>query len=297
MTPGTPPAELHIDDRLVRGLLRQQHPDLAGAPLMRIDVGWDNVVYRLGDDHGVRLPRRQAAVALIENEQKWLPLLAERLPVAVPQPVRVGRPNDDYPWPWSITRWLAGAPADLAPPGAAQASRLAAFLRALHRPGPPDAPRNPVRGVPLQQRVVAGRDRLDRLHALADVAARITPAVRRRWETALAAPPATEAVWLHGDLHARNVLVTDGAICGVIDWGDMTTGDPATDLAVVWSLFDDRRARARCLDEYGATSEMRARAAGWAVLFGSMLLETGRIDHPRHLTMGEAIMRRVDEDG
>jgi len=290
---GSPAAEHDIDAALVRELVRRQHPDLAGERVVMLDAGWDNAMYRLGDDLAVRLPRRQRAVPLIEHEQAWLPALAESLPLPVPAPLRVGRPSDIYPWPWSIVAWLPGSTADVAAPSSNQAPVLADFLRVLHRPAPPEAPRNPVRGVPLQRRADDIAHRIARLRDTTDI---MTPAVLGLWDAALAAPPASESRWLHGDLHARNVLVDGDAIGAVIDWGDLTAGDVATDLAAVWSLFAESGARAACLARYRASTAQVARARGWAVLFGTVLLDTGRVDHAAHAAMGAAILRRLDEE-
>jgi len=125
----------------------------------------------------------------------------------------------------------------------------------------------------------------------------ITKPVRRTWETALRAPNARSSKWLHGDLHARNALVENGAITGIIDWGDITSGDVATDLAAIWMLFSEQTARQKALSEYADITEATLqRAKGWAVLFGVALLDTGLIDHPRHARMGEQILRRVTAD-
>jgi len=113
----------------------------------------------------------------------------------------------------------------------------------------------------------------------------------------LDAPVDVEAKWLHGDLHARNVLVKNGAIAGIIDWGDMTSGDIATDLASIWMLFGDQHTRHQVIAEYANISDATLqRAKGWAVLFGVLLLDTGLVDHPRHAVMGERSLRRVSED-
>lgn len=291
---GTPATEHEIDDELVRALLRAQHPDLADAEIRLIDHGWDNAMYRLGEDYVVRLPRRRVAVPLIEHEQKWLPELARRLPIRIPAPMRVGRPGNGYPWPWSILPWLPGQTADLDFPTLHQAKRLAEFLRALHQPAAADAPKNDLRGVPLADRAPKVIDRFDRMSAIPGI---ITPELRRVWQQALEARVANKSCWLHGDLHARNVLVDNGVITGIIDWGDVTAGDAATDLACVWSLFPEPAARAECLEHYEPSAALLARAKGWAVFFGAVLLDSGRVDHPRHAAMGEAILRRVHEDG
>lgn len=291
---GTPPAEVHIDAALVRGLLDDQHPDLADLSLDAIDAGWDNQMFRLGDRLAMRLPRRALAAALVIHEQDWLPDLAPRLPIHTPAPVRVGAPGRGYPWRWSVLPWFEGTPACDAPPEDDQVERMANFLTALHREAPANAPINPVRGEPLARRAGDVEARLERL---SDATEMITPAVVRAWRAGLAAPASTAPKWIHGDLHARNILVREGAISAIIDWGDMTSGDVATDLGVAWHLFEEAPARAAFFARYGATADQMARAMAWAVRIGALLLETGLADHPAHAAMGEAVLRRVSADG
>lgn len=286
----TPAADIAIDERLVRALLAAQHPDLAGLSLTPLGEGWDNAMFRLGDDLVVRLPRRAAAAELVVHEQTWLPALAPALTLPAPVPVRVGGPHGDYPWAWSVIPWIAGEAADLAPPHASEAPRLADFLRALHQPAPANAPVNTVRGVPLAARQQSVETRLASLRAKC---AAITPGVEAAWRSALAAAVSTEARWLHGDLHPRNVLTRDGALAAVIDWGDITSGDVATDLAAFWMLFDDASARDAALVRYGADAATVARARGWAALFGAVLLDTGLADNPRHAAIGAATLARL----
>jgi len=146
-----PTAEVTIDPSIVRALLQEQQADLADLPLIEVGEGWDNKLFRLGNDLSVRVPRRAASAALIEHEQRWLPQLSSRLPLPVPVPLRVGRPGCGFPWPWSVVPWFPGESALLAEPqdSAATAVTLGRFLRALHQPAPKDAPHNPWRGVPL----------------------------------------------------------------------------------------------------------------------------------------------------
>lgn len=160
ITHGKPAAEVEIDERAAHALLLDQHPDLAGLPLRHVDSGWDNVMFRLGDELALRFPRRKIAAALIEHEQTWLPAVARSLPLPVPVPLRVGQPGRGYPWRWSILPWLTGTTADQCAPRSDQAAMFGKFLASLHRPAPPDAPRNPYRGVPLRNRMdelMAGR--------------------------------------------------------------------------------------------------------------------------------------------
>jgi aminoglycoside phosphotransferase (APT) family kinase protein len=260
-----PAAEVAIDEALIRRLLRAQHPDLADRPLRIVASGWDNVLARLGDDLVVRLPRRALAAALVAHEQRWLAELAPRLPLPIPVPVRVGVAGDGFPWPWSVCPWFEGADAAgaaFADPDAT-ATGLADFVVALHRPAPADAPANPFRGVPLPARDHLVRGYLDLLGTAVD-----QDAVRRRWADACALPPyAGPPVWLHGDLHPANLVVRDGVLAAVVDFGDVTAGDPATDLAVAWMLFDPP-ARVRFRSAAAVDDATWRRAAGNALAHG-----------------------------
>jgi aminoglycoside phosphotransferase (APT) family kinase protein len=290
---GTPAAEIAVDERLVRKLLASQYPHYSNHPLSFCGEGWDNFTFRLGDDLAIRLPRRKVAVSLLLNEQRCLGLIAPSLPLPVPAPLAIGEPGSGFPWRWSIIPWIEGAPVDQAPLDPDQGPVLAAFLRALHRQSPADAPTNPARGVRLEARRERFDECLDRLRASSDF---ITPAIGRAWLEALAAPVRQTPVWLHGDMHAQNVLSKDGKIAGVIDWGDMCGGDPAVDLGCIWTLLGDRSAREATLRAYAPEDALLARSHGWAVLFGATLYENGRVDNPRHAAIGETTLRRLAED-
>jgi aminoglycoside phosphotransferase (APT) family kinase protein len=296
---GTPPSEIPIDINLVQQLLTEQFPNLCNLPIQEVDAGWDNSMFRLGENLAVRLPRRQLGVELIGHEQTWLPQLAPQLPLSVPTPLYVGQPNQSYPWRWSIVPWLLGQPADLSEPDLTQIVPFISFLQALHIAAPIDAPVNPYRGVPLVQRAAAVEERMARLETQTEL---ITP-IKTSWQRSLMAPIDRPSTWIHGDLHARNVLVETGKISGIIDWGDMTSGDIATDLAAIWMLFDDPTARQFALETYGVLSGSNLseatihRSIGWAILFGVVLLDTGLVDNPRHAAMGERTLQRVAVDG
>ncbi len=291
---GTPSAEFQIDSSLVSGLLADQHPDLSHLPLWSVDAGWDNAMFRLGDNLAVRLPRRGVAAKLIRIEQAWLPRLAVHLTMAVPAPVRFGKPAKGYPCHWSIAPWLKGVTADQHAPELSQASRVGAFLRSLHIPAPSDAPANPMRGVPLHHRAASGEARMSRLATKTRL---ITPRLIEIWLAALASGIDVPATWIHGDLHPRNILVEEGIITGIIDWGDLTSGDCATDLASIYMLFAEPDAHQAAFAAYGSVSRATInRAKGWAVLFGVMLLETGFTDCPVHALLGRRILERLGDD-
>ncbi|GAA2361448.1 aminoglycoside phosphotransferase family protein [Dactylosporangium salmoneum] len=259
-----------ISADLIAALLREQHPDLAGLPLTLGARGWDNQLWRLGDELAVRLPwATQDADELLLKEHALLPATAARLPLPIPVPQRLGRPSERFPRPWIVTTWVAGEPADRAPAtrGAEAADTLAAFLAALHQPAPDDAPagRNR-RGGPLAD-VGEGFGRL--LKEAADLGLVSDPdAVREVWDDALAAPAwSGPALWLHADLHPANLLTRDGDFCGVVDFGDMCAGDPACDLAAGWLLLPDG-AIDRFHQAYSAAADAATlrRARGWALI-------------------------------
>jgi len=291
--PKLPPAEVEIDADLVRRLLEAQHPDLAGRPLMRVGEGWDNTMFRLGEDLVVRLPRREVAANLVRNEQRTLPTLAPRLPIPIPTPVREGRPSEFYRWSWSVIPWFEGKEAVSSPSLDADAERFVDFLRALHVPAPADAPENPVRGVPLAQRREAIETWFAALRPKTNV---VTAAIEAAWNDAVAAPISETDVWLHGDLHGRNVLVRDGRFAAIIDWGDVTSGDDACDLASIWMLFEDPAVRANALDRYGADEPLRRRALGSAIGFAAVLLAHGRQGDPLLARIGANTFRRLEAD-
>lgn len=284
----TPAADIDVDDDLVRALLRLQHPDLAGRSLRLVASGWDNVIYRLGDDLVVRVPRRAVAANLIDNENTWLPVLGPTIRATIPVPLRTGTPSGLFPWPWSITRWIDGRLASDTPfdEHDSLAADLASFVRDLHQPAPVNAPLNPVRGVPLATRsdAVAGRLETGHVPRAAEVAA--------AWESALAtAPWAGPPLWLHGDLHPANILTRDGGLAAVIDFGDLTAGDPATDLATAWLTFDPP-GRATFVDALAYDDATWARARGWALVMGTALLANSA-DSPAMNRIGQHVITQV----
>ncbi len=265
-----PAAEIALDEERVRGLLRSQAPQYAHLPLRRVgDHGWDNALYRLGDDLAVRLPRRAVAAPLLAHELHWLPRLAPRLPLPVPEPVVAGVPANGYPWHWAVVRWVAGHP--VGTEAVDDIDPLLRFLRAMHQPAPPDAPVNPYRGVALAQRDVRLRQGCA---ALAELGWQTTP-ILRAWDEALAADPYRgPPLWLHGDLHTANVLALRRRIAGVIDFGDLTAGDPACDFLIAWMLGPQHHAPLRrAAERFGAATWQRAR--GWALAWAVAVLGAG----------------------
>ncbi len=286
-----PAADFDITLDVVRAVIEEQHPDLGALELREFDEGWDNVLYRLGPDLVVRLPRREVSVELLLNEQRWLAELAPLLPLPIPAPLRLGRPSAHWNHPWSIVPWIEGTVAEVCADldEASCASSLGRFLRALHHEAPGDAPRNPFRGGALQGRLDAFTQRCKMIEHLVD----LRPA-QRAFDQALSAP-AFEGPprWLHGDLHPGNVVVARGTLVGVVDFGDLCAGDPATDLAGGWMLFGPTHLEAY-FDAYGAVGEpLRHRALGWAAMFGVFFVSIGITGRDSYERIGRHTLERV----
>lgn len=289
-----PAAEVDVSPELVRQLLAAQQPDLAHLPVEVIAHGWDNVICRVGDDLVARMPRRELAARILRHEQRWLPVLAPRLPLPIPAPARVGRPGPGYPWPWSIVPFLPGQVAARTPPDDLRdaAVTLGRFLAALHTPAAPDAPVNTFRGIPLADR---GGNLVQNLSA---VGGRVDhEAVMRVWDTAVAAPVwAGPPLWLHGDLHPANILVHRGRLSGVIDFGDITSGDPATDLSIAWMLLpaEHHGAFLTAYTAGGSTADdgCWARGRGWALALALVFLAFSA-DNPLLAGIGQRTIAAV----
>lgn len=281
------PDEVEVRVELVREMLATRFPQWASLRLERVATyGTDNVLFRLGDDLCVRLPRvRTETVPLPVIEQlardaALLPRLAPHLPVAVPAVVALAEPVAAYPYPWAIYRWLDGAPPRAG--SATLAHDLADFLAALQRIETTGARRGRDRGGPLTIRDRATRTALEQLHAEIDVA-RATLA----WEAALAAPAwDREPVWLHGDILEGNLLVRGGRLSAVIDWGCLCAGDPAFDYAIAWSLLWPVRDAFRAAS--GVDDATWARARGLA-------LSQALIALPYYLHTNPPVVRRSRE--
>lgn len=255
--------ELETDDALVRRLLAAQFPQWAELRIEALPSGGtDNAIYRLGDELSVRLPRRRDWQAgSLDKEFAWLPKLAPLLPLPVPTPVARGAPGEGYPHEWAIYDWLAGEDAASAPLDLPRAAvDLAELLASLARIDPAGGPLPGGRGGPLRPRDEATRAGIAALAGSIDAAA-----VTAVWEEALAAPDWDRPpAWIHGDLDARNLLVTDGRITGLLDWGSLCVGDPACDVKVAWAVLDaETRPIFRDLLEIDDATWARGR--GWAL--------------------------------
>jgi aminoglycoside phosphotransferase (APT) family kinase protein len=260
--------EVPTDAALVQKLLATQFPDWADLPVEPVpSAGTDNALYRLGDDMAVRLPRIHWATGQIEKERRWLPMLAPDLPLAIPVPIATGSPGEGYPWHWSVNRWLdgenatAGTISDLNE----AARQVARFITALEQIDPTDGPpalEHNLRGAPLAIRDTATREAIAALDSMGLID---TDTVTAAWESALRAPDWDRPpVWFHGDLLPGNVLVQDGRVSAVIDFGGLSVGDPACDSMIAWSLFTGE-SREVFRTELGVDDATWARGRGCAL--------------------------------
>jgi aminoglycoside phosphotransferase (APT) family kinase protein len=257
---------IDIAPELVRSLIAEQFPHWAHLHVRPVALdGWDNHTFHLGDDMKVRMPSAARYVAQVEKENLWLPKLAPRLPLPVPVPIAVGRPGPGYAWPWSVYKWLAGETAsrDRIADLNTFAADLANFLLALRRidasDGPPAGAHNFFRGGPL---ATYDEDTRNSITLLGD---RIDGAgAREVWEAALASQFTGPPVWIHGDIAVGNLLVENGKLSAVIDFGGIATGDPACDLVISW-VFLDAESRKTFRNALGLDAGTWARARGWAI--------------------------------
>ncbi|MFI6906020.1 aminoglycoside phosphotransferase family protein [Nonomuraea sp. NPDC050394] len=261
--------EIEITADLVRDLLREQHPDLAGLAIREVAGGWGNQMWRLGDKLAVRMQRMDPTPELQLKERRWLPVLAPRLPLPVPAPVRSGEPSERFPKHWTVMTWVPGEPLDHGSisRGAHAADTLATFLRALHVEAPAEAAMIATDRGAHPKDCTGGFEHFLRAVDPGDVAD-----VRDVWADAVAAgawegPP----VWVHGDLHPANVVVSDGTLSGIVDFGDLFAGDPAWDLAAAWVLLPAGTA-ARFFETYARADEAAIRRARGLAAMKSLFL-------------------------
>jgi len=255
-----------ITPELVSRLVAAQFPHWADLAVTPVELdGWDNTTFRLGEDLAVRLPSADWYVAQVDKEHHWLPILAPQLPLPIPRPLAKGIAGSGFPRPWSVYRWLAGRHATTDRVGDLNrfATDLANFLVALYEIDPAGGPEpgehNFFRGGPLTTYDSEMRE------AISDVKAEIdTDAATEVWEAALATTWQGPSVWIHGDVTAANLLVVDGRLNAVVDFGCSAVGDPACDLTIAWTFFfGDSREVFR--DRLPLDEGTWARGRGWAL--------------------------------
>ncbi len=274
--------DIDIDIALVRRLLESQFGEWSGLPVTPVaSSGTDHALFRLGPDMVVRLPRIDSATGQVLKEQRWLPVLGPQLPLAIPVPLATGMPSGGYPWRWSVYRWLEGetvAGGRITDPLQA-ASALGGFVRALRgidpAGGPAPGEHNFFRGEPLSLRDKDTRDSIAVVGDLVEI-----DAATSAWDAALRAPawdrPPT---WIHGDLHAENLLLRQGRVSAVVDFGGLAVGDPACDIMAGWTVLDagSRPAFRAAAQVDDATW---ARGRGWALSVALVMLPYYRSTNP-----------------
>lgn len=258
----------------VAALVAEQFPQWSHLNVRPVALsGWDNFTFHLGDRMKVRLPSASWYVGQVEKENAVLPRLAPLLPLPIPSPVAIGRPGQGYPFPWSIYDWIDGDVVDGAGIADHQqfATDLSAFLMALHRAdtsfGPPPGDHNFHRGAPLDVYDAQTRDSVSKLGDRIDGRAALAV-----WDRALSSRWERAPIWLHGDVAVGNVLLQDGRLSAVIDFGTCAVGDPACDLVISWLLLD-APSRETFRAALPFDPETWARARGWA-LWKALLVAT-----------------------
>jgi aminoglycoside phosphotransferase (APT) family kinase protein len=255
-----------IDTDLARRLIATQFPRWSGLPIRPVGRGgWDNRTFHLGDTMTVRLPSAEGYVLQVEKEHKWLPILAPQLPLPIPVPLAMGVPGSAFPFPWSVYRWIDGEPTavDRIASLPQYAADLAAFLVALQRidasGGPAAGPHNFWRGAPPSVYDAETRE------AITNLADRIPGDLATEiWDVALSSRWDRSAVWFHGDVAYGNLLMRDGRLAAVIDFGTTGIGDPACDLAIAWTLFSGE-SRAVFRAALDVDADTWARGRGWTL--------------------------------
>jgi aminoglycoside phosphotransferase (APT) family kinase protein len=277
-------AEEHVDEERAQQLIRAQF-ELAADEVTLVSEGWDYAVFRVDGEWAFRFPRRAVVVPGTEREIAVLPAIAERLPVGVPAPVFVGRPGDDFPWPFYGARYLDGVEATGQP---VDPVALGAALRALHAPETLAAAGEELPADPL------GRVDMDvRLPRLEELGVEAPGLVAVAQEL----PPAHHTAVCHGDLHMRQLLVDGDALTGIVDWVDVCRSDPAVDLSVAWSTLDAARRQAFFAAYGEVDEETRVRARVVAAFLCAMLADwAGKEQAPHVRDAAAAGLRRATDE-
>ncbi len=288
---------LDIDTPLVRNLIEDQFPHWADLAIEAVEPGgWDNKTFRLGEDMSVRLPTAERYALQVEKEQLWLPYLASNLPYEIPVPIAKGQPTSKYPWPWSVYKWIEGEPAidkhieDLN----RFAVDLARFLTDLQNVNTRNAPEagehNFFRGGGLSVYDTETRQALDEIADDIDRSLLIDI-----WNEALASKWEKPAVWIHGDMSPSNLLIRDGRLHAVIDFGNCGIGDPACDLVMAWTFFDEEN---RCIVQENLPYDKAtwARASGWALWKALITIQQKKETHPLEAQQSQKILKEIIQD-
>lgn len=257
---------IEINTCLVRKLIDNQFPEWSGLPISPVArSGWDNRTFKLGHEMSVRMPSAESYASQVYKEQRWLPYLGESLSILIPRVLAFGEPGHGYPWPWSVYRWIDGEDVESAfkTESIGLAKSIAQFIRELHDVDTSNAPspglHNYFRGATLSEYDMDTKKYVDQLDK--EICADKTMSL---WNRALETQWASKPVWIHGDLEASNILVSEGRLVAVIDFGNCAVGDPACDLVMAWTYFDEN-ARAIFRSSLNLDYETWERARAWAL--------------------------------
>lgn len=253
---------------LATELIAEQFPQWASLPIQPVEVsGWDNRTFRLGQEMSIRLPSVECYAAKVQKGQEWLPFLAPQISVPIPKPLALGQPSKNYPWHWSIYRWIEGKSANIIRIDDLNlsliATQLAQFLKELHtidsthglKPGA----HNFYRGDSPAVYDHETRSAIEQLRNCIDA-----DAATSVWEKAISSQWEKNPVWIHGDFSAGNILIKDKTLAGVIDFGGMAIGDPACDLVIAWTFLKNE-SREIFKSQVNLDPDTWARARGWAL--------------------------------
>ncbi|GGE55756.1 aminoglycoside phosphotransferase family protein [Priestia taiwanensis] len=257
---------IKIDSALVTKLINEQFQEWAHLEIKPVKLdGHDNRTFHLGNNMSVRLPSASGYVPQVKKEQKWLPILAQKLSVPISSPIAKGEPNEEYPFPWSINKWLDGETVtrenvkDLNQ----FAKDLGEFLIELQSidasEGPVAGAHNFYRGAPLSVYDHESRNAIEKNRDVFDKVI-----LTKLWDLSLDSKWEREPVWLHGDIAVGNILVQNGKLSAVIDFGILGVGDPSCDAAMAWTFFDNE-SRTVFKDVLKMDERTWNRARGWAL--------------------------------
>lgn len=284
--------DVDLSAELVRRLVRHQFPQWADLDVTEVvSQGWDNRTFRLGRELSVRLPSAEGYVPQVDREQRWLPFLGRTLSLPTPSPVARGAPSTEFPWPWSVYRWLDGTPLDEVADLdldvlAVDVAGFLTSLQALRVPAGAPLPEssNGFRGGPLDRYLADGHA------AVSSFDSPLREQAQRWLDEAVESPWSSPPVWVHGDVAAGNLLVRDGRLGAVIDFGCVAVGDPACDLTIAWTVLDEP-SRETFRHHLAHDADTWRRARGWAVWKAAITLRSEAEGSAKHRAAQRAIQQ------
>ena len=263
-----PSHSLEITPALARNLIAGQFPEYAHLPITSVEKqGHDNRTYRLGNDMLIRMPTAESYALKVPKEQALLPQLAPHLTVHIPVPIQMGVPSKEYPYLFSLYKWLEGKSLNLLVLDESSLEQLAfdlgKFLKELQSiksvDGPPPGQHNWWRGDHPSVYDKGTREQIAKLSSLIE-----EDKALNLWERACKTKWNNLPVWIHGDFAVGNILLKEGRLSAIIDFGGMGLGDPACDLVIAWTFLKGK-ARHIFIKEMQLDEETWLRAKAWAL--------------------------------